>query len=161
MKKALLVFLISMTLYASRALAQAEGSEYQTAIGIKFYPTALSVKHFIAGDRAVEGLAYFYNYGFRITGLYEFHGDIHGLEGLKWYAGPGAHIGFWNNAWARRYDNRKAGIALGIDGVLGLDYKISGIPINLSIDWQPSFNIISYTTFEPGWGGLGIRYTIK
>lgn len=161
MKKALLAFIIFLTMSSSSILAQATGSDYKTAIGVKFYPTALTVKHFLSNDRAIEGLAYFYNYGFRVTGLYEFHGDINDVAGLKWYAGPGAHIGIWNDAWARRYANRSSGIALGIDGVLGLDYKISGIPINLSLDWQPSFNIISYSVFEPGWGGLGIRYTIK
>jgi len=46
-----------------------------------------------------------------------------------------------------------------VDGVLGLDYKISGAPINVSIDWQPSLNLIGHTYFEGGWGGLGVRFT--
>ncbi len=48
-----------------------------------------------------------------------------------------------------------------MDGVLGLDYKIKGAPINVSIDWQPSINFVGYGRFESGWGGLGIRYTLK
>ena len=43
-------------------------------------------------------------------------------------------------------------------GVLGLDYKIKGAPINLSIDWQPYFEIAKYPHFG-NWGGFAIRYT--
>ena len=161
MKKALLLVFFSIALSSTGTFAQTTGSDYQTAIGLKFYPGALSFKHFTGNNKALEGLAYFYNYGFRVTGLYEIHGDLNGLDGLKWYVGPGAHIGFWNDVWASRYVDRSSGLALGIDGVLGLDYKIPGAPINISVDWQPSFNIISYTTFEPGWGGVGIRYTLR
>jgi hypothetical protein len=106
----------------------------------------------------LEGLASFWNYGFRFTGLYEIHGDINGAPGLKWYVGPGAHVGFWDNDWKWRYPDREDGVSIGIDGVLGLDYKIKGAPINVSIDWQPYFDIVGYTHFG-SWGGLGIRYT--
>lgn len=160
MKKLFLALLISMAV-AGQANAQALGNEYTTAIGVKIYPGAVSVKHFIKSDAALEGLAYFYNHGFRVTGLYEFHGDINGAPGLKWYVGPGAHIGFYNDRWNRLYPNEDASVAIGIDGVLGLDYKFNGAPINISLDWQPSFNIVGRSYFEGGWGGLGIRYTLK
>ena len=47
---------------------------------------------------------------------------------------------------------------IGIDGIIGLDYKIKGAPINVCLDWQPSFNFIGYNYFEGGWGGIGVRY---
>lgn len=155
--------LLTAALFAGSigAFAQANGSSYTTAAGVKFYPGSLSVKHFTQRDRALEGLLYFWNYGFRFTGLYEIHGDINGAPGLKWYIGPGAHFGVWNDEWTRRYPNRANGVSIGIDGVLGLDYKIKGAPINISLDWQPSFNFVGYSYFESGWGGLGIRYTFK
>jgi len=132
---------------------------YENAVGIKFYPGAITFKHFIADDKALEGLAYIGSDGIRITGLYEFYGDISGVSGLKWYAGPGAHVGFWSNSWTSKYPDRNSSAAIGVDGVLGLDYKINTLPIDLSLDWQPSFNFIGYNYFEGGWGGLGIRYT--
>ena len=161
MKKFFLILLITCPLFSLNAYSQAEGSDYQTAVGVKFYPTGLTLKHFMRDNRAVEALAYFYNYGFRLTGLYEIHGDINDVPGLKWYVGPGAHIGFWNDRWSDRYVDRTAGVAIGVDGVLGLDYKIQGIPINISVDWQPSLNLIRYTVFEGGLGGVGIRYTFR
>lgn len=158
MKKLIILTLLSVAI-AKHSSAQSMGHDYTTAIGVKIYPGALSVKHFVRNNRAIEGLGYFYNYGFRLTGLYEIHGDINGAPGLKWYVGPGAHIGAWNDKWKKDYPGREDGLQLGIDGVLGLDYKFNGAPINLSFDWQPSFNFVGYNYFEGGWGGLGIRYT--
>jgi hypothetical protein len=158
--KNILIALLAMVLLANKANAQAMGQSYRTALGVKFYPGAITIKHFTRDDRAIEGLAYFWNYGFRFTGLYEIHGDINGAPGLKWYVGPGAHIGFWNDDWKHKYPGRSDGVAIGVDGVLGLDYKINKAPLNLSLDWQPSFNFIGYSYFS-SWGGLAIRYTIK
>jgi hypothetical protein len=130
-----------------------KSDSYTTAVGLKFYPGALTVKHFVSDGAAIEGIGYFATYGFRITGLYEFHHDISGVDGLKWYIGPGVHVGF--------YDSRYGGASsIGIDGVLGLDYKFQGAPIEASVDWQPSFEFGSnYNNgFIGGYGGLGIRY---
>ncbi len=80
------------------------------------------------------------------------------MDGLKWYIGPGAHLAVWNTTWKEKYPGNNP-TGLGIDGVLGLDYKFKGVPINISADWQPSFNFIGYNYFEGGWGGLAIRYT--
>ena len=155
-------YILSMgiLLFSVLSHAQPTGSSYTTAVGVKIYPGSISAKHFYQTNRAVEGLLYLWNYGMRVTGLYEIHGDFTTVDGLKWYIGPGAHIGFWNNNWREAYPSRQSGVAMGVDGVLGLDYKIKGAPINVSLDWQPSFNIIGYSYFEGAWGGLGIRYTI-
>jgi hypothetical protein len=158
MKKITILFTVFiMCAYFSQA--QSMGSSYQTALGVKAYPGAISIKHFTKKNVALEGLGYFHEDGVRITGLYEIHGDFTGAEGLKWYVGPGAHIGFWSDKWKNNYPTRNNGIAIGIDGVLGLDYKIKNAPINLSIDWQPSFNLIGYSYFEGGWGGFAVRFT--
>ena len=157
MKKLILLLTILSAAFYSQA--QNLGSDYKTALGVKVYPGAVTLKHFIAPNTAVEGLGYISNDGFRLTGLYEIHGDITGAEGLKWYVGGGAHLGVWSNSWKDKYPTRNSGLAIGVDGVLGLDYKIKGAPLNLSFDWQPSFNFIGYSYFEGGWGGLGVRYT--
>lgn len=151
-----LLFTLSIVLSSS---AQNLGTSYRTALGIKYAPAGITLKHFTQNNRALEGIGYFWKDGFRFTGLYEIHGDFNGAPGLKWYVGPGAHIQFWNEEWKKRYPARDASVAIGVDGVLGLDYKIKGAPLNLSLDWQPSFNFVGYTYFEGGWGGFAIRYT--
>ena len=143
-----------------QANSQSLGTSYTTAIGVKVYPASLSVKHFVQQNNAIEGLLAFWESGNRLTGLYEIHGDINNAEGLKWYIGPGAHIGSWNDTWKKNNPTRESGMVVGVDGILGLDFKFKNVPLNMSIDWQPSFNLIGYQYFESGWGGLGIRYTL-
>lgn len=158
MRSILLLLLCMLGTLLTRA--QTGRTPYQTAIGVKIYPGSISVKHFFAPNKAGEGLLYFWNYGMRATSLYEIHGDFQEVDGLRWYIGPGAHIGFWNSTWRAIYPARQSGIALGVDGVIGLDYTIKNAPINVSLDWQPSFNIIGYSYFEGAWGGIGIRYIL-
>jgi len=131
----------------------ATGYEYRTALGVKVWDGAgISLKHFFDEKNAGEAIGYFWSHGFRFTGLYEIHGDINGAEGLKWYVGPGAHIGVYNDKYG-------GGGIIGIDGVIGLDYKFNSAPINISLDWQPSFEFGSGRGFIGSWGGLSILYT--
>lgn len=152
MKKQILLITAALFIF-SAAGAQSMGRTYKTALGVKFLDGAgITLKHFINERDALEGIGFFWSQGTRITGLYELHYDINGAPGLKWYIGPGAHLGFYNT----RYGN---GSFAGIDGVLGLDYKINNAPINLSLDWQPSFEFGTGRGFTGSWGGLGVRYT--
>lgn len=154
MKK--ILFLSFFVLMVSLLQAQSKssnGSSYTTALGVKVWDGGgISFKHFLHDKGALELIGYFWSQGIRITGLYEIHGPISGASGLQWYIGPGAHVGFYNTKFGD-------GAFLGIDGVLGLDYKFNGAPINISLDWQPSFEFGDNRGFVGSWGGLGIRYT--
>lgn len=153
MKRIIPAFLFLICVAAEASAQSNIGShDYTTALGVKFYPGGISLKHFVTDKNALEGIAYFWNRGTRITGLYEIHGDITGAEGLRWYIGPGAHLGFYSNKYYQ------GGTFIGIDGVLGLDYKIREAPINLSVDWQPSFEFGDGAGFSGNWGGIAIRY---
>lgn len=132
--------------------AQSMGTSYKNALGVKVWDGAgITFKHFVDATNALEFIGYFYGHGSRITGLYEIHGPISGAPGLKWYIGPGAHLGFYDK-------NHGDHVYAGIDGVLGLDLKVNRAPINFSVDWQPSFEFGANRGFVGSWGGLGIRY---
>jgi hypothetical protein len=156
------IFMTAVILLSFNYLhAQALGRDYRTAIGVKVWDGGgISVKHFTHERGALEGIAYIWDQGFRITGLYEYHGNIGGAPGLRWYVGPGAHVGFYDNG--KNDDNYNDGndgnTYFGIDGVLGLDFKFNKVPINVSIDWQPVFEFGDGRGFYGNWGGLGIRY---
>lgn len=158
MRKFFLLSIILCAFLVSEGQSRStNSSSYNTALGVKFYPGAITFKHFFNGsNNAGELVGYFWNRGFRVTGLYEIHGNIEGASGLKWYIGPGAHIGFYDY-YHRGY--HVDGTYFGVDGVLGLDYKFNGAPINMSLDWQPSFEFGDNVGFYGGWGGLAIRYT--
>lgn len=153
MKRLSTLCAFALLLLATNASAQSMGRSYKTALGVKVWDGAgISVKSFVNDNNAIEAIGYFWKYGTRITGLYEIHGDLAGAPGLKWYIGPGAHLGFYNNKYG-------GGSVIGIDGVLGLDLKVNKAPINFSIDWQPAFEFGEARGFNGNWGGLGIRYT--
>ncbi len=166
MKKFFFVSAIFMIAGIGNVSAQKnESQDYTNAVGLKFYPAALTAKHFFNHMVSAEGITYLYdNASVRVTGLLEFNFDINTVPGLKWFVGPGAHVSFL------RYKTQATTYA-GIDAILGLDYKFKGVPVNLSIDWQPSFEFGEEPTYEnhhhikdgPGftgsWAGIGVRYT--
>lgn len=162
MKKALL----TLSLIVCFAAAMYGQSEYKSAIGLRFgYPTSISYKTFISDPGAIEVYAGFrgwdgYNW-FAVGGMYQHHMQFPDVEGLKWYFGGGASVYFWN--FDDNFNNDGAGnTSLGINGVLGLDYKFSGAPVNLSLDWMPTVFIGGYNDgFGAGYGALSARYTLK
>lgn len=167
-----LILIAFLGLYISKASAQAFGLEpaqktgpfntgYKKAIGVKMYPSAISYKSFMTNNKAIELLGYFTLDGFRTTVMIEKYSAFANTEPLSWYIGYGGHLGIWSEEWKKNNPTHKAGIALGVDGIIGIDYKVKNAPLNLSIDWQPSFNFVGSNYFESGWAGLGIRYTLK
>ena len=133
-------------------------SSYDKAIGLKV-PGGISVtyKKFVTKTNSGEALFTVGNKGFRLTGLYEFNFySFKNVPNLSWFAGPGAHIGFWKAQYEKDYGSKAD---LGIDGIIGLDYKFNNIPINLSVDWQPSVTLLGSAGFAPAYGGVGVRYT--
>ncbi len=156
---------VASILASADGKAQAMTQKYTTALGVKVWGDGggVTIKHFVRENRALEGIGYFWNRGARLTGLYEFHFDFPDAPGLKWYVGPGAHVGIYNNQYYDKnyYNGDGSGAYVGIDGVLGLDYKFDRAPINLSLDWQPSFEFGNNRGFIGSWGGLGIRYTFN
>ena len=154
MKKIFLSIILVSVISVVQAQSRSDNSSsYRTALGVKVWDGGgISLKHFFTVNDAGEFIGYFWTQGFRFTGLYEIHGNISGASGLKWYVGPGLHIGVYNTKYS-------GNSYVGIDGVLGLDYKFRGAPINMSLDWQPSFEFGAGRGFYGNWGGLGIRYT--
>jgi hypothetical protein len=131
-------------------------ARYNFAIGVKFFPGSISVKHTLYSKNKFEGLIYNWK-GVRAVGLFEIENRIDGIEGLCWYFGPGAHIQFreGTKVYAGSY-------YLGFDGVIGIDWKIRNAPINLSLDWQPSLDFDQNNeNFKGGFGGIGLRYVIR
>jgi hypothetical protein len=58
-----LLGLVALLSISNRSQAQSMGSSYRTALGVKFWPGGLSIKHFIRDNRALEGIGYFWNHG--------------------------------------------------------------------------------------------------
>ncbi len=147
MKSKIILFGLILLTLSNDSIGQSKSeNEYKSALGAKYRPLGVTYKNFIGNNKAIEGVAYFLEQGARVTLLYEVHNSINGIDGLKWYAGPGLHMSLYNN------------YVIGLDGVLGLDYRIPSTSIGLSLDWQPSFDFGKGSNFNGDWGGLSIRY---
>jgi hypothetical protein len=156
MKKLFLTLSLSAALvfFAAAQNKTSTTLDYKTSIGLKIWDGAgISLKTFIDKKNAAEFIGFFKSGVTRITGLYEIHGELNTEGNLKWYFGPGAHVGLYKI-------NSNNYTYFGIDGVVGLDYKFANLPLNLSLDWQPAFEFSGGGTFAGDWGGFGIRYTL-
>lgn len=154
MKKTILTVFFALTM-----LIAANAQDYNTGIGVRggLY-NGLTVKHFISGENALEGLFLSRWGGFNITGLYEIHANAFNTPRLNWYYGFGGHIGFWDgdkNPW---FDDNNNYTVIGVDGIIGLEYNIEAIPFNISLDWKPAINLIGKTNFGADEVALSVRY---
>ena len=136
--KKILAIAIALVAFAVVANAQPR------ALGVRAgYGAELSYQHTLGANFLEADLGWSAG-AVSLTGIYDF---ILGSEGnFNFYAGPGAHVGLFDG-----------GVAVGVAGQLGVEYNF-GIPLNLSLDWIPVFNLIPGTAF--GWQSiaLGIRY---
>ncbi|MES2800625.1 MAG: hypothetical protein V4638_11455 [Bacteroidota bacterium] len=141
---------------------------YKTAIGLRGGETSgLTIKQGIGGASAIEGIIGFQGHGLSLTVLYEKYQGT-GLAGLNWYFGGGAHATFFKYYYSRKHYFRDdhyhsnyyydGGFGIGLDGVIGLEYKIPKAPIAFSLDLKPYVEINSHgnlwTSLDPG---LGIK----
>jgi hypothetical protein len=158
--KVLSVFVL---LFMFVAVSQAQ--EYNSAIGLRLgTPLSVSYKKFISEQGAFEGVAGFRSFAgyswFNIGAYYQHHNEIASVNGLRWYYGAGANVYFWS--YDASFIDAGSSTSIGISGVLGLDYKFEDIPLNLSIDWIPTFFVNGYGNgFEGGYGALAARYTLN
>jgi len=177
MKRILLLFgVLSLMAFQANAQRRTSGggspADYHTALGLRVNPwlAGFTVKHFIKGPHAIEGIVHHYfengddasNVTF--TGLYEYHWNVFGKSEWNMYAGGGAHLGFWRNYYWD--DGRRRGdgtdVAVGLDGIFGVEYTFKNIPLNLSADLKPYVNFNGYNDFlGEQIGGFSVRYTFK
>lgn len=138
---------------------------YTNAVGVRAGQTgAITLKHKLSTGAAVEGILGFWNYGASATLLYEKYVSAFSIAGLNWYYGAGGHFSFSNHYFRERpfKENRyryyyyNSDFGIGIDGIIGLEYKIPQIPFAISIDAIPFVEVIStgnvWGTIDPGFG---------
>ncbi len=173
LKKAVLIIFFIIATANLSLFAQNPG--YKTGIGLRGgYESGLTLKHFIASDKALEGIysRHWGNFGTRITVLYEIQKPISGAKGLSFFYGVGGHIGFYNGLYYGYKNNGyydKNGnwqsvpyqdryTSIGIDGILGLEYKFSEIPFTVGLDIKPFVDLTRYSNYF-GDAAFSVRYT--
>lgn len=135
---------------AIASLTVVSAQDYNWGVGVRLggETGGASVKYKFNSVSTIEGIlgAYWSN-GFTVTALYERYVPVIG-QGFHFYYGGGAHIGSW-----------KKDFSLGIDGIIGLEYKIKSTPLAFSLDYKPALNLFEKTKFQWADIALGIRVT--
>ena len=143
-------------------IANAQAQDYKTAIGARIgLNHGITLKHFFSKKFALEGLLSTCYLGPRsalganVTALAEWHFPI--VERFKWFIGGGIHTGVYfsslsspnnnmdvsmhvtsNQMWYSATDYPS--ILIGVDFMIGLEYKFPKKPISLQFDYKPSFS---------------------
>src|SRR5437868_14925026 len=153
-----IVIFFSVNFFTSSSHAQ----EYKTGIGVRLggLTQGLTVKHFINSNSALEGILSFGHHAFFITGLYEKQQAIKSAPGLYWFYGGGMHLGFYRggdyfyykkHGVVYYYDDEHSSTVVGIDLILGMEYKFQKTPITIGLDIKPFFDFVS--EFSGYWDG--------
>lgn len=146
MRRFLILSSVLLLAFTSRLSAQ----DYNWAIGVRGGVTAtgLTIKHNFDPANSIEALVDFVQ-GVNVFALYERHIPVI-TQGFHFYYGGGLNLGAWGE-----HDNDP--FTMGIDGVIGLEYKILSIPLAFSIDYKPCLNFVGKTGFHAADFGLGIK----
>ncbi len=125
-------------------------------------------QHF--NHNAHELLGYRYARALGLQLHYLIHKDVKNAAGLDWYYGFGGQLRLMSYRYDYRYkpengpdwvvvsDQRVTETDLGLDGVIGLEYKFANAPVALFVDGTLFMEIIDEPfLFRPQFG-LGARY---
>jgi len=149
MKKPGIVVTLMFCLLVS---ASVSAQDYKGAVGVRFSSqaallnTSVSLKYFFSDKIAVEGLIGVSD-PFALGLLVEQHKPF--VSGIKYFYGGGLYGAFSGD---RRF---------GLQGIIGLDYKIPSLPINFSLDWKPELTVTKEFSFESRALGATVRFTIR
>lgn len=161
-----LIFLI-----AHAVLAQ----EYSNSAGFRLGKTdGFTYKKFMTEEGAVEFMLGFggYDKGLRVYTNYQWHKPIptEYTKNLYFYYGVGGHVGYLKTNLSRQYyqvdstivteDQEKSYYTIGVDGIVGLEYRIFTVPLTVSFELKPYFDFyaLRYTKMEFWDFGFTVKY---
>ncbi len=157
------ICLMVMLPITKASFSQSLTDTYKYAVGLRAGETSgLTFKFKTRNANSVEFLAGFWQDWFNLTALFEVNANAFDVDGLNWYYGGGGHISFLTDDYREsgRYYNRGEDFAIGIDGIVGIEYKIPPIPFAVSLDLKPLFEVYRsgdvYFGIDPG---FGIKFT--
>lgn len=149
--------------------------ENETSIGLRSGGVSgLSIKFIDDNLSALEIILGYQNDGFRFVGLIEKCKPvaIHRIANFFFVSGIGGHAGYtrYDDYRTIRIDgveyysyDRKVSPIIGADMMLGFEYHFESLPINISLDYKPYFELFGQQTFRTDFWDLGfsIRYAIN
>ncbi len=142
-------------------------AQYDFAVGLRSGGTSGITFKKNNGATAWEGIVGLWHNGIGFTGLWEKNQPAFNEPGFNWYYGVGGHVAFYGDDFDGRHGASwyshphhidDGDFGLGIDGVIGLEYKIPNAPIAFDIGLKPYIEIVSEggILFSPD-PGIGVK----
>jgi hypothetical protein len=121
--------------------------------------------------RGYKGMMSFRDGGIQITALIESYRPLYlkFTDKMYYYTGMGAHIGFTRWPHQRgfianpfRYYRGKGHFApvIGMDAIIGLEFRLSRIPLTFSLDAKPFFELFGQNIFRLSLFDIGLSVKI-
>ncbi|MEL7146896.1 MAG: hypothetical protein AAFO69_11040 [Bacteroidota bacterium] len=168
------ILLLALLLLVTTGLATLHAQSYEHSAGVRLgHTSGLTYKKFLVEEQAIELLLSGRNEGIQLTVNYVKHSQMEFAfdENFYVYYGIGAHVGM------ERFNDLEKTIvpapdgsisavtfedqnyfAMGIDGILGLEYRWLSVPITLSFDIKPYFNFIGMRYTETRFWDAGFSF---
>jgi hypothetical protein len=158
MRSALLVF----GLFLANVIS---AQNYTRDFGVRLVDhLSVTCRQFVEEDQAIEGMLFIGRQGMTITLMKEYFQPAlgHISENLYFQYGYGAHIGFrytdhykvMNRTY--RLEEYRFSPLLGINGLVGLEYRFPEFPFLISIDLKPYFEYSTIQIFSMYLQSIGI-----
>lgn len=166
MRTAITILLINISL-----LAGAQG--YRQQMGLRGgVSSGISYKLFKSELKAMEGMLSYRDRGIQLTALIETYRPMYlkHTDRVHFFSGVGAHIGYaqWYNdriledpIFRRNYLGEHFSPVLGLDAIIGFEYRFLRIPFVIGIDYKPYFELFGPNFFSLNLldFGLSIKYS--
>jgi hypothetical protein len=151
-----LIAIVTLTVGANEAKAQ---TPFKSALGVVFdgndgSNVGVQFKTALQGPQALQLQAAFNNRWVSLGADWQYERPINGAEGLHWYAGVGAQVGFWSG-------DGDGHTLIGLRPQVGLEYKIPTIPIALHLDYKPYLGLNHDTGFHGDGFTFGVKYVLR
>ena len=135
------------------SLGLVKAQDYDQAIGLRFgLSPGFTYKSFLNEEIALEAVVGFRDRGMVFTGLFEYHQPTTLALDYRLFVlyGFGMHAGYYRSyeyeyiyhqnqllTWRKR---NKTYPSLGVDGLLGFEYRIERFPLVVGIEYKPFFS---------------------
>jgi hypothetical protein len=170
MKRIVSLLTISMVLITTGSLM---AQEVSNSIGVRYGHGGISYKYMEDYHQGFEAILTFRDNGIQFIGLVQEYQPIKTdrINNLYLYYGAGGHVGYKgvSKTYARNdgngcylYSDTRYNPVIGLDGIVGGEYKFYSVPLTLSLDYKPFIEFFGQDMVRLDlWDfGLTLRYTL-
>ena len=139
---------------------QVHAQEYRNAIGGRIgLSTGFTYQHQLDDFRGYKGMLSFRDGGIQLTALIESYRPLYlnFTNKMFYYTGMGAHIGytryqpqrgFLTNPFRRSYGYGNFAPVIGLDAIIGLEFRLDRAPLAFCLDAKPFFELFGQNIFR-------------